>query len=159
MCQYFRTIDIVLVLVFTLHSPPQHMSAKYQNIWLLELVSKLLCCAYASYFTENQGLLTEQALLSKGSLFRQQAFGPSCAFALVLCLLLPGYYKSKLVSFTEPRVSLAIVVYVFRVPHCQVGALLSAMFHCHRPVAFTDATHALQALFAPVKPYTERRAG
>jgi len=44
----------------------------------LELVSKLLCCAYASYFTENRGLLTEQALLlSKESLFRQQAFGPS----------------------------------------------------------------------------------
>jgi len=47
----------------------------------------------------------------------------------------------------------AIVVYVFRVPHnCQSGALLSALFHCHRPVAFTDATHALQALFAPLKP-------
>ena len=55
----------------------------------LGLVSKLLCCAYASYFTENKGLLTEQALLvSKESLFRQQAFGPSCANALVLCLLL-----------------------------------------------------------------------
>jgi len=55
----------------------------------LELVNKLLCCAYASYFTENRGLLTEQALLlSKESLFRQQAFGPSCANALVLCLLL-----------------------------------------------------------------------
>ncbi len=55
----------------------------------LELVSKLLCCAYASYFTENKGLLTEQALLaSMESLFRQQAFGPSCANALVLCLLL-----------------------------------------------------------------------
>jgi len=55
----------------------------------LELVSKLLCCAYASYFTENKGLLTEQALLvSKESLFRQQAFGPSCANALFLCLLL-----------------------------------------------------------------------
>jgi len=55
----------------------------------LELVSKLLCCAYASYFTENKGLLTEQALLvSKESLSRQQAFGPSCANALVLCLLL-----------------------------------------------------------------------
>ncbi len=55
----------------------------------LELVSKLLCCAYASYFTENKGLLTEQALLlSKESLFRQQASGPSCANALVLCLLL-----------------------------------------------------------------------
>ena len=54
-----------------------------------ELVSKLLCCAYASYFTDNRGLLTEQALLlSKESLFRQQAFGPSCANALVLCLLL-----------------------------------------------------------------------
>jgi len=55
----------------------------------LELVSKLLCCAFASYFTENKGLLTEQALLvSKESLFRQQAFGPSCANALFLCLLL-----------------------------------------------------------------------
>ncbi len=55
----------------------------------LELVSKLLCCAYASYFTENKDLLTEQALLlSKESLFRQQAFGHSCANALVLCLLL-----------------------------------------------------------------------
>ncbi len=55
----------------------------------LELVSKLLCCAYASYFTENKGLLTAQALLlSKESLFRQQAFGPFCANALVLCLLL-----------------------------------------------------------------------
>jgi hypothetical protein len=43
----------------------------------------------------------------------------------------------------------AIIVYVFRVPHsCQVGALLSALFHCHRPVAFTGAIHALQALFA-----------
>ena len=40
----------------------------------------------------------------------------------------------------------ALVVYVFRVPHsCKVGALLSALFHCHRPVAFTGATHALQA--------------
>ena len=38
-----------------------------------------------------------------------------------------------------------MVVYVFRVPHsCQVGALLSALFHCHRPVAFTGATHALR---------------
>jgi len=64
-----------------------------------------------------------------------------------------GYYKSK-------RVSQAIVVYVFRVPHsCQVGAVLSALFQCHRPVAVTDATHALQALVAPVKPYTERCAG
>ena len=54
-----------------------------------EQVSRLLCCAYASYSTENKGLLTEQALLlSKESLFRQQAFGPSCANALVLCLLL-----------------------------------------------------------------------
>jgi len=61
------------------------------KLWhfFLELVSKLLCCAYASYFTENKGLLAEQALLvSKESLFRQQAFGPSCANALVLCLLL-----------------------------------------------------------------------
>ena len=61
------------------------------KLWqfFLELVSKVLCCAYASYFTENRGLLTEQALLlSKKSLFRQQAFGPSCANALVLCLLL-----------------------------------------------------------------------
>jgi len=57
-------------------------------------------------------------------------------------------------------VSQAIVVYVFRVPHsCQVGALVSALFHCHRPVAFTNATNALQALSAPVKPYTERCAG
>jgi len=57
--------------------------------FLLELVNKLLCCAYASYFDENEGLLTEQALLmSKESLFRQQAFEPSCANALVLCLLL-----------------------------------------------------------------------
>jgi len=57
--------------------------------FFLELVSKLLCCAYASYFTDNRGLLTEQALLlSKESLFKQQAFGPSCANALVLCLLL-----------------------------------------------------------------------
>ena len=56
--------------------------------------------------------------------------------------------------------SQAIVVYVFRVPHsCQVGALLSASFHCHRPVAFTGTTHALQALSAPVKPYTDRCAG
>ena len=54
-----------------------------------EQVSRLLCCAYASYSTENKGLLTEQALLlSKESLFRQQAFGPSCVNALVLCLLL-----------------------------------------------------------------------
>ncbi len=57
--------------------------------FFLELVSRLLCCAYASYSTENKGLLTEQALLlTKESLFRQQAFGPSCANALVLCLLL-----------------------------------------------------------------------
>ena len=55
----------------------------------LELVSRLLCCAYASYSTENKGLLTDQALLvTKESLFRQQAFGPSCANALVVCLLL-----------------------------------------------------------------------
>ena len=54
-----------------------------------EQVSRLLCCAYARYSTENKGLLTEQALLlSKESLLRQQAFGPSCANALVLCLLL-----------------------------------------------------------------------
>ena len=59
--------------------------------------------AYVIYCIENKGLLTEQALLlSKGSWFRQQAFGPSCANALVLCLLLSsGYYKSKLASFTE----------------------------------------------------------
>jgi len=57
--------------------------------FFFELVSRLLCCAYASYSTENKGLLTEQALLlSKESLFRQQAFGPSCANALFLCLLL-----------------------------------------------------------------------
>ena len=57
--------------------------------FVFEQVSRLLCCAYASYSTENKGLLTEQArLLSKESLFRQQAFGPSCANALVLCLLL-----------------------------------------------------------------------
>ncbi len=55
----------------------------------LELVIKLLCCAYASYFTENKGLLTEQGLLlSKESWFRQQASGCSSANALVLCLLL-----------------------------------------------------------------------
>jgi len=54
-----------------------------------EQVSRLLCCAYASYSTENKGWLTEQVLLlSKESSFRQQAFGPSCANALVLCLLL-----------------------------------------------------------------------
>ena len=47
----------------------------------LEQVGRLLCCACASYSTEN-------LLLSKESLFRQQAFGPSCANALVLCLLL-----------------------------------------------------------------------
>jgi len=59
------------------------------NSGTFEQVSRLLCCAYASYSTENKGLLTEQALLlSKESLFRQQAFGPSCANALVLCLLL-----------------------------------------------------------------------
>ncbi len=61
------------------------------KLWhfFFELVSRLLCCAYASYSTENKGLLTEQALLlTKESLFRQQAFGPSCANALVLCLLL-----------------------------------------------------------------------
>ena len=57
------------------------------KLWqfFVELVSRLLCCAYASYITENKGLLTEQALLlSKESLFRQQAFAPSCANALVL---------------------------------------------------------------------------
>jgi len=55
----------------------------------LELISKLLCCAYAGYFTGSKGLLTEQALLlSKESLFRQQVSGHSCANALVLCLLL-----------------------------------------------------------------------
>ena len=57
--------------------------------FFLELASKLLYCAYASCFTENKGLLTEQALLlSKESWLRQQASGPSCANALVLCLLL-----------------------------------------------------------------------
>jgi hypothetical protein len=46
-------------------------------------------CIYASYLTDNKGLLTEQALLlSKESLLRQQTSGPSCANALVLCLLL-----------------------------------------------------------------------
>ena len=46
-----------------------------------ELVSRLLCCACASCSTENKGLLTEQALLlSNESLFRQQAFGPSCHY-------------------------------------------------------------------------------
>ncbi len=60
-----------------------------QTLAFFEQVSRLLCCAYASYSTENKGLLTEQALLlSKESLFRQQAFGSSCANALVLCLLL-----------------------------------------------------------------------
>ncbi len=130
-----------------------------------EQVSRLLCCAYASYSTENKGLLTEQVLpLSKESLFRQQAFGSSCANALVLCLLL---HRQKWILqvkagyvYRRPRVSQAIVVYVFRVPHsCKVGAFLSALFHCHRPVACTDATHALPALSAPLKPYTERCAG
>ena len=47
---------------------------------VLELVSTLLCCAYASCFTGHESLLTEQAvLLSTESLFRQQASGPSCA--------------------------------------------------------------------------------
>jgi len=71
----------------------------------LELVSKLLCCAYASYFTENKGLLTEQALLvSKESLFRQQAFGPFVQTLLFYACCFTdktGYYKSKLTSFTE----------------------------------------------------------
>ena len=53
------------------------------------------------------------------------------------------------------HLSQAIVMYVFRLPHsCQVGALLSALCHCHRPVAFTGAIHALEALSAPVKQYT-----
>jgi len=53
------------------------------------MVSRLLFCADASYSTESKGLLTEQALLlTKESLSRQQALGPSCANALVLCLLL-----------------------------------------------------------------------
>jgi len=68
----------------------------------LELVSKLLCCAY---FTENKGLLTEQALLvSKESLFRQQAFGPFVQTLLFYACCFTdktGYYKSKLTSFTE----------------------------------------------------------
>ena len=59
------------------------------GIFFLELASKLLYCAYASCFTENKGLLTESTLLlSKESWLRQQASGPSCANALVLCLLL-----------------------------------------------------------------------
>ncbi len=53
------------------------------------LISRLLCCAHAIYCAEKQKLVTEQApLLSKESLFRQQASGPSYAIALVLYLLL-----------------------------------------------------------------------
>ena len=76
----------------TVSSLPRRQSqGKERNkLWsLLELVSKLLCCPYASYCTEHKGLLTEQALLlSKESLFRQQASGPPCANAFDLCLLL-----------------------------------------------------------------------
>ncbi len=66
-------------------------SKERAKLWhfFLELASKLLYCAYASCFTENKGLLTESTLLlSKESWLRQQASGPSCANALVLCLLL-----------------------------------------------------------------------
>ncbi len=118
-----------------------------------KLVNKLLCCAYASYCTESKGLLTDQALLlSQESLLRQQASGPSFANALVLCSASLRYLDTTSQSWpVMPNTQgvTAIIVYVFRVPHsCQVGALLSALFHCHRPVAFTGAIHALQALFA-----------
>jgi len=70
------------------------------GIFFFELVSRLLCCAYASYSTENKGLLTYQALvLSKESLFRQQGFGPSCKrFLFYACCFTDrtGYYKPKL---------------------------------------------------------------
>ena len=50
--------------------------------------------------------------------------------------------------------------YVVRLPYsCRAGALLSALCQCGRPVGFTGATHALQALSVPVKPYTESCAG
>ena len=41
---------------------------------------------------------------------------------------------------------------------CQVGALLSALFDCHRPFAVTDATNAPKALSVPVKPCIQRCA-
>jgi len=64
-----------------------------------------------------------------------------------------GYHKSKLATFSEqPDVTGYRCVCLLRAP-------LSALFHCHRPVAFTGAAHALQALSAPAKPYTKSCAG
>lgn len=54
-------------------------------------------------------------------------------------------------SWLTQRVSQAIVVYVSCTLHsCQVGALLSALLLCDRPVAGVGATHVLIALVARV---------
>ncbi|DBA72899.1 TPA: hypothetical protein ACH3X2_009861 [Trebouxia sp. C0005] len=46
---------------------------------LSELVGKVLCCVYTTYFTVTKGLLTEQALLvTYKSLFGQQAWAFLC---------------------------------------------------------------------------------
>ena len=55
-----------------------------------EILSLLLCCAYATGCTENRSLLTEQALfpLSEASLFRQQSSASSYEVGLAAWLLL-----------------------------------------------------------------------
>jgi len=78
--------------------PPLLFVVGRAKLWhFSELVSKLLCSAYASYCFENEGLLTEQALLlSKG--FWQTLLLYACCFTEKA-----GYYKLKLAAFTEHR--------------------------------------------------------
>ncbi len=76
-----------------------------QNLaFSLELVSKLLCCAYPNYFTGNKSLLTEQTLLLfKERMIRQLVDILVQTFLLYACCFTAknGYHKSKLNSFTE----------------------------------------------------------
>ncbi len=69
-----------------------------------------------------------------------------------------GDHKSKLANFTEHRGCHRLSL-CMSVPCCTAAKLgPCCQPYCHRPVNFIGATHALQALSAPVKPYTERFA-
>ena len=140
---------------------------KWQPLWQFfsSIGVRLYCGANASDSFENRGLLTEQALpLSEESLSRQQAFDPSCAMAFAACLLL--HWRNWILQVNAgmfcqtPRLRSAIVVYVFCVPHSgQLKALSACCIHCQGPAAFSDTSHALQALSAPPSPYTGGLAG
>ncbi len=72
-----------------------------------------------------------------------------------------GYYKSKLASFTEHpgchRLSLCMSFACHTA--VKLGPCCQPCFTVTDLLLFTGATHALQALSAPAKPYTERCAG